>query len=438
MHATLETKSRRSALLHRKALSINKRLDLSSSLTYPPATANGAVQRKCACGGACPACSNKNGAQDENSGLQLSKPTDKHEIDADRLADSVMQMQIASSGPNAVANIEEEEEETTQAGAGASTRMQIALWGPNAVSNLEEEEEETAETGPGNRGEASPGGADVQVPNAQSHLVPDHGRPLEKNARAFMEPRFGANLGNVRIHTGMDANQAAESIGARAFTVGNNIVFAHGEYGDSSSGRRVLAHELAHVIQQRAGRLASSYVQRLGATPGCTPTQRTTVHDAIRSARGWLNKAIAELGAPKLSDKAKRALRRNFGPAQGAPANAPLIHQRLKDGDKEIGTIPFSCNSADPICVGGSCGFATVGSHQATVCNQSTLAPGAHWIFQTGCVLHESFHARYSNFTHDFYSGWHGHSSSTPGYPGAGIVPLLNADSYATIAMDLS
>ena len=73
-----------------------------------------------------------------------------------------------------------------------------------------------------------------------------------------------------------------------------------------------------------------------------------------------------------------------------------------------------------------------------TLCDPATLGPGTHWVFQAGCALHEAFHARYSNFGYDFYSGWHGKSSSSAGYPGAGIVPLLNADSYTTIAMDLS
>jgi hypothetical protein len=377
-------------------------------LAQPMPTTSLTVQRQCACGGSCPACKDKSEAQAKNTAIQLSQPTDRHEIEADRIADNVMQMRDTSSGPK-------------------------------PVSNIDEEEDQTVAAGPVMNGAAASGLAKVQIPQSRSHLVPGQGRPLDSGTRNFMEPRFGSNFGDVRIHTDEKANASADSIGARAYTLGNNIVFAKNAYSDSSAGRHLLAHELTHVMQQRDSRVSRrSVVQRLGATPGCTVAQRNTIHGAIRNARGWLNKAIAELDAPALSDKAKSALRRNFGPAQGSPANAPLILGRLRAGYNEVSTIPFSCNSTDPICVGGSCGFATAGSHAGTMCNQSTLAPGTHWIFQAGCVLHEAFHARYSNFTQDFYSGWHGHSSRTAGYPGAGIVPLLNADSYTTLAMDLS
>ena len=71
---------------------------------------------------------------------------------------------------------------------------------------------------------------------------------------------FGSSLGYdlspVRVHTDGAAAQAAESIGARAFTHGHHIVFAAGEYEpEDSSGRRLLAHELTHVVQQSTGGL---------------------------------------------------------------------------------------------------------------------------------------------------------------------------------------
>ena len=66
-----------------------------------------------------------------------------------------------------------------------------------------------------------------------------------------------------------------------------------------------------------------------------------------------------------------------------------------------------------------------------------TLAT-ADAVFRAGCVLHESLHASFPRFTVDEYSGWHGHSSATAGYPGTGTDPLLNADSYTSLVMDLS
>lgn len=93
------------------------------------------------------------------------------------------------------------------------------------------------------------------------------GTPLPASSRAFFEPRFGADFGDVRIHTDAHAASTARSINARAFTVGRDIAFGAGEFSpESQAGRQLLAHELTHVVQQsgaqpQAARQASS-VQR--------------------------------------------------------------------------------------------------------------------------------------------------------------------------------
>jgi hypothetical protein len=80
------------------------------------------------------------------------------------------------------------------------------------------------------------------------------GSPLDPGARSFLEGRMGADFSDVRVHTGPAADESARSIGAQAYTVGTDVVFGGGAYQpDSPSGRHVLAHELAHVIQQKAG-----------------------------------------------------------------------------------------------------------------------------------------------------------------------------------------
>jgi len=90
-----------------------------------------------------------------------------------------------------------------------------------------------------------------EVPAAVTALLQSPGRPLEPGAREFMEPRLGRDLSDVRIHTGPSASHAAEAVTARAYTVGRNVVFRQGEYApDTTEGRRLLAHELAHVLQQ--------------------------------------------------------------------------------------------------------------------------------------------------------------------------------------------
>ncbi len=78
------------------------------------------------------------------------------------------------------------------------------------------------------------------------------GRPLDTQTRSFFEPRFGRDLSNVRVHTDDAAGAAARSIQALAFTRGSHVAFAPGQFDPhSDKGRTLLAHELAHTIQQQ-------------------------------------------------------------------------------------------------------------------------------------------------------------------------------------------
>jgi hypothetical protein len=94
----------------------------------------------------------------------------------------------------------------------------------------------------------------AKVPSTVHDTLASSGRPLDSAARAYFEPRFGQDFSDVRIHTDAQASSAARDVEARAFTVGRDIVFGAGEYtpvGDE--GQRLLAHELAHVVQQKGG-----------------------------------------------------------------------------------------------------------------------------------------------------------------------------------------
>jgi Domain of unknown function (DUF4157)/Novel toxin 15 len=77
------------------------------------------------------------------------------------------------------------------------------------------------------------------------------GAPLPRPVRSFMEPRFGADFSNVRVHTGQEAAVISTQLNAHAFTTGRDIFFNEGQFRpDSDSGRELIAHELAHTIQQ--------------------------------------------------------------------------------------------------------------------------------------------------------------------------------------------
>jgi hypothetical protein len=77
------------------------------------------------------------------------------------------------------------------------------------------------------------------------------GQPLPASERAFFEPRFGQDFSMVRVHTGAEAAAAARAINAHAFTVGRDVVFGGSKDAPASGlARRLLAHELTHVVQQ--------------------------------------------------------------------------------------------------------------------------------------------------------------------------------------------
>lgn len=108
----------------------------------------------------------------------------------------------------------------------------------------------------------SPGVVPAQTESALTAMR-GRGQPLPAPVRAVLEPRFGYDFGAVRTHSGGDAAGAAVALGARAFTVENHIYFGAGEYQPyTSSGQRLLAHELTHTIQQTPHGARTARVQR--------------------------------------------------------------------------------------------------------------------------------------------------------------------------------
>ncbi len=92
------------------------------------------------------------------------------------------------------------------------------------------------------------------APSTVNSVLASPGRTLAHDARAFLEPRFGRSFAGLRIHDGPQAARSAADVGARAYTVGQNIVFGAAEYRPHDhSGMWLLAHEVAHTIQQAGG-----------------------------------------------------------------------------------------------------------------------------------------------------------------------------------------
>jgi hypothetical protein len=130
-----------------------------------------------------------------------------------------------------------------------------AFWrmkGPYGIEPLnipglrQKRKEEVIQRKPVNNDEIS------EVPPIVHEVLGSPGQPLDLEARIFMEPRFGHDFSKVRVHTDAKATESARTIGAAAYTVGYQIVFDKSRYlPDSTEGRYLLAHELAHVVQQR-------------------------------------------------------------------------------------------------------------------------------------------------------------------------------------------
>ncbi len=96
--------------------------------------------------------------------------------------------------------------------------------------------------------------APFMAPATVQDVLRSPGEPLDPATRAYFEPRFGRDLSRVRVHVDAPASAAAQGIGARAYTLASEIAFAPGEFQPATeSGRALIAHELAHVIQHDRG-----------------------------------------------------------------------------------------------------------------------------------------------------------------------------------------
>jgi len=142
--------------------------------------------------------------------LRIGQPGDVYEQEADRVADAVMRM------PEPGVQQQTEPEEVLQAKELTSQTSESTL-------NIE----------------------------SRINALQARGRHLPESTRSFFEPRFGHDFSQVRVHTNAQAAEMARAMNARAFTTGRDIVFGAGQYApEATGGKKLLAHELTHVVQQ--------------------------------------------------------------------------------------------------------------------------------------------------------------------------------------------
>lgn len=187
---------------------------VSTFSLLPPA--QDMLQRRCTCGnhtvaGACAECSKKNGIMQRKFAIDASN--DPLELEADQIADQALNARVHSAVSNAPPRIQRYADPATK-------------------------------------------GADI-APASVGMVLSGTGRSLEPALRQDMEQRFSHDFSQVRVHSGGAAEQSARDVNANAYTVGQDIVFGGGRFApEMQEGRRLLAHELAHVVQNR-GRPAS-------------------------------------------------------------------------------------------------------------------------------------------------------------------------------------
>ncbi len=188
--------------------------------------------------------------------LNISQPGDVYEQEADRVADTVMQMpdqviQRKAPCPEGAAPCEEEEENVVQA---QTKPLEITPLVQRQTEKLPEEEEKKKEEEKTTvQTKEAVGRTSELNPNLESQVsaLRGGGHPLPGSVRSFFEPRFGHDFSKVRVHHDAQATESARAVNARAFTVGSNIIFGRGEYRpETEHGAWLLSHELSHVIQQ--------------------------------------------------------------------------------------------------------------------------------------------------------------------------------------------
>jgi outer membrane protein OmpA-like peptidoglycan-associated protein len=207
--------------------------------------------------------------------LTVNQPNDIHELEADAVAEKVM------SNPGTHAD----------KGFGFPFRSKPVEI-QRKCAKCEEEEKNLQKKESGN--------STTPAYDTVNQALRSPGQPLDTSTRNFMESRFRYDFSQVKIHTNSIAAESARKVNAHAYTVGNSVVFARGQYTpDTTAGRKLLAHELTHTIQQApAGRSALQSKLNIGAIN--TPEETEAEHVAEQVANGAVNPVTQISAVPVL------------------------------------------------------------------------------------------------------------------------------------------
>ena len=168
--------------------------------------------------------------------LEIGRPNDKYEKEADAVADRVMRMPSSS------------DRQMKSGTAGPGIQMKCAKCEEEEKLQMKPASEGILQMKPGNGGMMASEGMSTRLNHSKNS-----GQPLPEKVSNEMGGKIGADFSGVKVHTGGDAVQMSQELGAQAFTHGSDIYFNQGKYDPGSSeGKYLLAHELTHTLQQGA------------------------------------------------------------------------------------------------------------------------------------------------------------------------------------------
>lgn len=126
----------------------------------------------------------------------------------------------------------------------------------------------------------------MTVPSIVHEVLRSPGQPLDAQTRAFFEPRFGHDFSKVRVHTDTRAAESARAVNALAYTVGYDIVFGNGQFSPNmNQGQWLLAHELTHAVQQKAGTAQRNFDIRTDRSESQEQSANQTAHAVLAGAQ---------------------------------------------------------------------------------------------------------------------------------------------------------
>jgi hypothetical protein len=195
--------------------------------------------------------------------LRITTPHDLSEQEAHRVAEQIVVMRQGHWNPPSISS------------KGYGIQRKCACGGTcEDCKTQQPSEDEILQTKPANAGATNPG----QLPPIVHQVLSSPGQPLDASTRSFMEPRFGHDFSQVRVHADAAAGESARAIQARAYTAGNQVVFDSGAYRpETHEGKELLAHELTHTLQQKD--LRSSFgatIQALDRTSVASASKENT------------------------------------------------------------------------------------------------------------------------------------------------------------------